>query len=279
MTRLAVAATVVITSQTDSPDAKQQEQKSMAFDLSGHVALVTGSTTGLGRATALAMGRAGAKVVVNYANNQARADVVFSEFEDAGFEAILVRADASSEEGVDTMFSEAEQRLGSVDIIVANATPAQPLKPIEEYDWAFYQQMIDFFIKSPFLLARRGLPNMKAAGWGRFINITSEVFQRSVAPFSAYVAAKGGQIGWSRSMSRELAPRGITVNMVAPGWIPVERHTDDPQEMKDEYHDLIPAGRWGVPQDVADAVIYFASEEASFVTGQTLCVNGGMTPW
>jgi 3-oxoacyl-[acyl-carrier protein] reductase len=225
------------------------------------------------------MGRAGAKVVVNYANNQARADVVFSEFEDAGFEAILVRADASSEEGVDTMFSEAEQRLGSVDIIVANATPAQPLKPIEEYDWAFYQQMIDFFIKSPFLLARRGLPNMKAAGWGRFINITSEVFQRSVAPFSAYVAAKGGQIGWSRSMSRELAPRGITVNMVAPGWIPVERHTDDPQEMKDEYHDLIPAGRWGVPQDVADAVIYFASEEASFVTGQTLCVNGGMTPW
>ena len=251
----------------------------MALDLSGHVALVTGSTTGLGRETALALGKAGAKVVVNYANNEVRAEEAFPQFEAAGIEAILVRGDASSEEGVDAMFSEAERQLGAIDIIVANATPAQPLKPIEEYDWAFYQQMIDFFIKSPFLLAKRGLPNMKAAGWGRFINITSEVFHRSVAPFSAYVAAKGGQIGWSRSMSRELAPFGITVNMVAPGWIPVERHADDPQEMKDEYHALIPAGRWGVPQDVAEAVIYFASEESSFVTGQTLCVNGGMTPW
>jgi len=80
-------------------------------------------------------------------------------------------------------------------------------------------------------------------------------------------------------MARELAPFGITVNMVAPGWIPVERHQNDPQEMKDEYFQLIPAGRWGVPQDVADAVLYFASDEAAFVTGQTLCVNGGMTPW
>jgi 3-oxoacyl-[acyl-carrier protein] reductase len=93
------------------------------------------------------------------------------------------------------------------------------------------------------------------------------------------VAAKGGQIGWSRSMSRELAPFGITVNMVAPGWIPVERHEKDPQHLKDAYKALIPAGRWGTPQDVADAVLYLASPEASFVTGQTLCLNGGMTPW
>jgi 3-oxoacyl-[acyl-carrier protein] reductase len=80
-------------------------------------------------------------------------------------------------------------------------------------------------------------------------------------------------------MARELAPFGITVNMVAPGWIPVERHAEVPQEEKDAYRALIPADRWGVPRDVADAVLYFASEEAAFVTGQTLCVNGGMTPW
>jgi 3-oxoacyl-[acyl-carrier protein] reductase len=80
-------------------------------------------------------------------------------------------------------------------------------------------------------------------------------------------------------MSQELAPFGITVNTVAPGWIPVERHANDPQEVKDAYRALIPAKRWGTPQDVADAVLYLASEEASFVTGQTLCVNGGMTPW
>jgi 3-oxoacyl-[acyl-carrier protein] reductase len=138
--------------------------------------------------------------------------------------------------------------------------------------------MLDFFIKSPFLLAKRGLPHMKQSKWGRIINITSEVFQRSVSPFSAYVAAKGGQVGWSRSMARELAPFGITVNMVAPGWIPVERHESDPQELKDEYFSLIPMRRWGIPKDVADACVYLASQEAGFVTGQTICVNGGMTP-
>src|SRR5439155_13929039 len=101
---------------------------------------------------------------------------------------------------------------------------------------------------------------MKQKQWGRIINITSEVFHRSVAPFSAYVAAKGGQIGWSRSMSRELAPFGITVNTVAPGWIPVERHEKVPEAEKEGYRTLIPMGRWGVPEDVAGAVQYFASE-------------------
>jgi len=120
---------------------------------------------------------------------------------------------------------------------------------------------------------------MREKNWGRIVNITSEVYHRSVSPFSAYVAAKGGQIGWSRSMAGELAADGITVNTVAPGWVPVERHENDPQEEKDAYLAQVPIGRWGVPQDVADAVRYFASEEASFVTGQTLCVNGGMTPW
>lgn len=249
------------------------------FSLQGRVALVTGNSTGLGKAIGLTLGQAGAKVVVNYANNASRAQQAFDEYRRAGIETALVQADVTSEEGIDKLFRETEAKLGKVDIIVPNATCEQPLKPIEDYDWAFYQRMLDFFIKSPFLLARRGLPHMKQQKWGRFINITSEVFQRSVAPFSAYVAAKGGQIGWSRSMSRELAPFGITVNMVAPGWIPVERHEHDPQAEKDAYHALIPMGRWGVPQDVAEAVLYLASNEASFVTGQTLCVNGGMTPW
>jgi 3-oxoacyl-[acyl-carrier protein] reductase len=139
--------------------------------------------------------------------------------------------------------------------------------------------MIDFFIKSPYLLARRALPAMKKNKWGRIINITSEVYHTSVAPFSAYVAAKGGQIGWSRSMASELAPYGITVNMVSPGWIPVERHEKDSQEDKDQYLATIPMGRWGIPKDVADAVLYYASEESAFVSGQTLCVNGGRSPW
>ncbi|HUE72047.1 MAG TPA: 3-oxoacyl-ACP reductase family protein [Pirellulaceae bacterium] len=251
----------------------------MPFSLAGHTAIVTGNSTGLGKAIGLAIGKAGAKVPVNFAHNEGRAKRTLEEYQAAGIATCLVQSDVTTEDGVAKLFVEAEDRLGKVDILVPNATCEQPLKPIEDYDWAFYQMMIDFFVKSPFLLTRHALPHMKQKRWGRIINITSEVYHRSVAPFSAYVAAKGGQIGWSRSMSRELAPYGITVNTVAPGWIPVERHERDPQEMKDAYKVLIPAGRWGVPQDVADAVLYLASPEASFVTGQTLCVNGGMTPW
>ncbi len=251
----------------------------MTFSLEGHVALVTGSTTGLGKITARTLAAAGAKVAVNYANNRQRAEESFAEFEQGGGQGVLVQADITDEADVDRMFGEIEAALGAVDIIVPNATPDQPLLPIEEYDWDFYQSMINFFIKSPYLLARRALPQMKAKKWGRFVNITSEVYHTSVAPFSAYVAAKGGQIGWSRSMASELAPYGITVNMVSPGWIPVERHEKDSQEDKDGYLATIPMGRWGVPKDVADAVLYYASEEAAFVTGQTLCVNGGRSPW
>lgn len=251
----------------------------MPLSLDGHVAIVTGNSTGLGKSIGLTLGRAGAKVAVNFAHDAKRGEAALDEYRQAGIESALVQADVTTEQDVATLFDQVEAALGEVDIIVPNATCEQPLKPIEEYDWAFYQRMLDFFIKSPFLLAKRGLPSMKAKGWGRIVNITSEVFHRSVSPFSAYVAAKGGQIGWSRSMARELAPYGITVNMVAPGWIPVERHEHDPQEMKDEYLALIPAQRWGVPKDVADAVLYLASDEAGFITGQTICVNGGMTPW
>ncbi|MCP4189488.1 MAG: SDR family oxidoreductase [Planctomycetaceae bacterium] len=249
------------------------------FSLEGHVALVTGSSTGLGKAAALALGKAGAKVAVNYFNNDQRANSTLAELKEAGVECILVKANVIDEADVDRMFTEIEAQLGTVDILVVNATPDQPLKPIEEYDWEFYQQMLDFFVKSPYLLTRRALPHMKAKGWGRIVNVTSEVFHRSVSPFSAYVAAKGGQIGWSRSMATELAPCGITVNTVAPGWIPTERHETDPQEMKDGYLAVVPMGRWGLPEEVAYAIVYYASEEASFVTGQTICVNGGNTPW
>ncbi|MEX0938298.1 MAG: SDR family oxidoreductase [Pirellulales bacterium] len=251
----------------------------MGYSLSGHVALVTGSTTGLGKAIALAMGRAGAKVPLSFFNNRQRGERALDEFQKEGIDTILVQADVSTPEGVDELFRKTEEALGAVDILVPNATPAQPLLPFEEYDWEFYQSMLDYFVKSPYLLTRRALPRMKNARWGRIINITSEVFHRSTAPFSAYVAAKGGQIGWSRSMSQELASFGITVNTVAPGWIPVERHVNDPQEMKDEYFRLIPIGRWGTPEDVANAALFYAAEESSFITGQTLCVNGGITPW
>ena len=251
----------------------------MAFSLEGHVAVVTGNSSGLGKEIGLALGQAGAKVPVNFCYNQERAQQTLEEYKAAGIETCLIQATAITEEGIDKLFSETEAQLGSPDILVPNATCDQPHKPIDQYDWEFYQDMIDFFIKSPFLMTQRGMAHMKQLGWGRSGNIVSEVYHRSVGNFSAYGAAKGGQIGWTRSMATEFADAGITVNMIAPGWVPTERHANDPQEEKDGYLSLIPAGRWGKPRDVADAVLYFASPEASFVTGQTLCVNGGMTPW
>ena len=217
----------------------------MAFSLEGRVALVTGSSRGLGRGIALALGKAGAKVVVNYFNDRSAAEDAMAELKTAGVHAMLIRADASDPEQVAGMVESASEKLGTVDVVVPNATPDQPQKPIEEYDADFYRQMYEFFVMGPYLLAKAALPGMKKQGWGRIVNVTSEVFHCGVPNFSAYVAAKGGQIGWSRSMASELAPFGITVNTVAPGWIPTERHANDPQEALDAYYETIPVGGHG----------------------------------
>ena len=251
----------------------------MPFSLLNKVALVTGSSRGLGRGIAFALGKAGAKVCLNYLNNSEAAEGTLTKLRGEGIHAAMFRADASGKEQVESMIEAIEEKFGSLDILVPNATPDQPQKPIEEYDADFYRQMYDFFVVSPFHLAKAVLPGMKKRKSGRIINITSEVFHSSVPEFSAYVAAKGGQIGWSRSMASELASFGITVNTVAPGWIPTERHENDSEEVKNEYLKTIPLGRWGTPEDVGNAVVYYSSDEASFVTGQTLCVNGGRTPW
>ncbi|MFO1078763.1 MAG: SDR family oxidoreductase [Planctomycetota bacterium] len=247
------------------------------FTLLGRTALVTGSSKGLGRAMARALGAAGAKVAMNYAHSKDAAEAAFAEFVGRGYEGGLFRADVTNEKQVQKLVATIEKQLGAVDILVVNATPDQPQKTIEQYDWAFYQSMLDFFVKSPYLLTRAVLPAMKKRRFGRIINIGSEVFRRGVAPFSAYVAAKGAQTGWTRSMANELAPWQITVNIVSPGWIPVERHDKDPQALKDGYKALIPMQRWGVPGDVGGVVTFLAGDAAAFITGQDIAVNGGMT--
>jgi len=251
--------------------------ESDAFSLKGRVALVTGSTTGLGKSIAIGLARAGARVAINFNNNSERAERSFAEFKAAGGKGMLLRGDVTSETEVNRMAAEVARKLGPIDILVLNATCDQPHKPIEDYDWAFYQSMLDFFIKSPFLWVRATLPHMKSQGWGRIINIGSEVVPRGVPNFTAYVAAKGGQNGFHRSLATEVARFGVTVNMISPGWIPVERHEKDPQSEKDAYFNLIPAARWGLPKDVAGTAVFLASNASAFVTGQTLCVNGGMT--
>jgi len=249
------------------------------FRLDGRVAWITGSSRGLGRVIAETLAAAGAKTVVNCFASRDQGESVVADIRAAGGEAMLVAGDAMNEAEIDRMAGEIEAQFGPVDIVVPNATPFQPMKNLEDYTWEEHQSMVDAFIKSPFLLAKRLLPSMKARRNGRIINITSEVFHAGMPKFSAYVAAKGGQVGWSRSMANELAPHGITVNTVAPGWIPVERHDDVPDGDKANYLATVPMARWGKPSDIAHAVTFFASDEASFLTGQTLVVNGGRTLW
>jgi 3-oxoacyl-[acyl-carrier protein] reductase len=251
----------------------------LPFRLDGRVAWITGSSRGLGRIIAETLAAAGARTVVNCFASRDQGQAVVDGIRAKGGEAMLVAGDAMDEAEVNRMAGEIEAAFGPVDIVVANATPFQPMKALEDYSWEEHQSMLDAFIKSPFLLAKRLLPSMKARRQGRIINITSEVFHAGMPQFSAYVAAKGGQIGWSRSMANELAPHGITVNTVAPGWIPVERHDDVPETDKAAYLATVPMARWGKPADVANAVNFFAADEASFITGQTLIVNGGRTLW
>jgi 3-oxoacyl-[acyl-carrier protein] reductase len=226
---------------------------------------------------AIALGQAGAKVALNYCNSQETAERTFAGFREQGLQGMLARADVTQEADVQRLSQEVATQLGPIDILVLNATCDQPHKPIEEYDWAFFQSMVDFFIKSPYLLSRACLPHMKKQRWGRILNIGSEVVERGVPNFTAYVAAKGGQNGFHRSLATEVAPHGVTVNMICPGWIPVERHAQDSPADKDGYRKLIPADRWGVPGDLGGALVFLASDTASFITGQSLHVNGGLT--
>jgi 3-oxoacyl-[acyl-carrier protein] reductase len=244
---------------------------------SSRVVLVTGASKGLGRTMAQALAAAGHRVAVNYFSSSDAAEEVVNAIRRSGGTAASFRADVRDPEQIRKMVSEIEATWGPVEVVVNNATGPQPMYPIEQYTWSDFQDQIDFFVKAPVLLVKEVLPKMKKARWGRIINIGSEVVELGNGNFSAYVAAKGAMLGLTRAWATEFGPHGITVNLVAPGWIPVERHSDIPQESRNAYASTLPLARIGIPEDVAPAVVFFASDGSGFITGQSLAVNGGNT--
>jgi 3-oxoacyl-[acyl-carrier protein] reductase len=249
----------------------------MTFDLHGKVALVTGASRGLGAAIATSLAAAGARVAVNTFGSPQKADRVAELIRSSGGTAAVFRADVREEAEVARLVDQVRKALGPIDILVINATGPQPFIRIEDLTWRACLDQLDFFVKSPLLLVKAVLGPMKERRYGRIINIGSEVFERGVPEFSNYVSAKGAQLGLTRSWALELAPWGITVNLVAPGWIPTERHAGDPQEAKDAYAAAVPMKHMGQPEDVGETVAFLASDAARFITGQKLSVNGGNT--
>ena len=239
------------------------------------VALVTGSSRGLGRVIAERLAADGLAVAVNSLHGDGDADRVVTGIRAAGGTAAAFPADVTDEQQAAALVAAVEAGLGPIGVLVLNATGPQPEAPLDTVGWDAHLDQLVFFVKSPVLLGRAVLPGMRARRSGRIIQIDSEVADRPPPGRSAYATAKNAQIGLARAWARELAPYGITVNSVAPGFIPVERHATVPPAQIAAYLATVPAGRMGTPEDVAYAVSVLAAPQAGFLTGQRRVVAGG----
>jgi 3-oxoacyl-[acyl-carrier protein] reductase len=245
--------------------------------LKGRTALVTGASRGLGAAIALELAARGAQVAVNYFAKRDRAEQLCESIKQKGGEATAYYADVRQEADIVKMVQAINEDYHHIDIAVINATGPQPFLTIEEQTWERYLDQLEFFVKSPLLILKQVVAGMKSRGFGRIIQIGSEVFELGNPMFANYVAAKGAQLGQTRSWARELGTTGITVNLVAPGWIPTERHAHSTQVEMASYTARVPMKHMGTPEDVANTVAFLASDAGKFITGQKISVNGGNT--
>ncbi len=257
--------------------------------LAGQVCIVTGASSGLGRAAALALAKHGAVVVVNHsprAGSCEKAAAVVKEIEIAGGTSVAMEADVSNEDDVERMVAETVHRLGTVDILVANAGIERPAA-IQDMPLADWQAVIDVNLTGAFLVARsvvreflrRGPAPETSSATGKIV-FTSSVHEVIPWAFQAnYAASKGGMALLMRSLAQELAPKKIRVNSVAPGAIrtPINREVWETEQARIELLKLIPYGRIGEPEDVARAVVWLASDESDYVTGTSLVIDGGMS--
>ena len=243
--------------------------------LDGKTALVTGASRGIGRAIAIRLASEGAAVAINYAGNVKAAEEVKAVIEAAGGRAMLVQADVADSTAVDAMIKAVIEAFGQIDILVNNAgiTRDGLLMRMKEEDW---DAVINTNLKGIFHCTKAVSKLMMKKRYGRIVNTASVVGLIGNAGQSNYAAAKAGVIGFSKSMSRELASRGITVNMVAPGFIDTDMTAVLPDKVREAMVADIPLGKIGTPENVADAVVFLVSDQASYITGQTINVDGGM---
>lgn len=243
--------------------------------LSGKAALVTGASRGIGRAIAIDLAKNGADIAINFSGNEEKANEVVKEIEALGRRAFSIRANVASSDEVNEMIKEVIERFGRLDILVNNAgiTRDNLILRMKESEW---DDVININLKGVFNCIKAVARQMMKQRAGRIINISSIVGIAGNAGQANYVASKAGIIGLTKTAAKELASRNITVNAIAPGFIATDMTDELDDHLKEEMLKQIPLSRFGKPEDIANIVAFLASDKASYITGQTICVDGGM---
>jgi len=246
-----------------------------ARELEGKVALVTGASRGLGRAIALQLATIGCRVAANYLTSDEKANELVEEIEGQGGEVMLVKADVADAKAVRAMSHQVVDHWGKIDILVNNAGIVKDslLPRMADDDW---DGVINTNLRGAYLCTKFALRSMMEQYWGRIINIASLAGLVGNIGQANYSAAKGGLIAFTKSMAREVGSRNITVNAIAPGFITTEMTEKLPQEAKEAILSRIPLKRFGRPEDVAELVAFLATEHASYITAQVICIDGGV---